>query len=128
MARPRAHDLTGRELEVMHVFWNQLDLATASEVRDRLAESGVDLTYTTVATLVRTVQEKGFLAQVTSTRPFRYRALRSFEDISERFIGDLIERVFRGSREQLFVRLFKHRKLTEAERALLNQVLEEQAP
>ncbi|MGO9463788.1 MAG: BlaI/MecI/CopY family transcriptional regulator [Isosphaeraceae bacterium] len=128
MARPRAHDLTGRELEVMHVFWNRGHEATAQEVRDRLAESGVDLTYTTVATLVRTVHEKGFLAQVNSTRPFRYRAVRSFEDISERFIGDLIERVFGGSREQLFVRLFKHRRLTVAERALLNQVLEDQGP
>jgi predicted transcriptional regulator len=126
MARPRAHDLTGRELEVMHVFWNLGQEATAQEVRDRLAESGVDLTYTTVATLVRTVQEKGFLAQVNSARPFRYRTIRSFEDTSERFIGDLIDRVFRGSREQLFVRLFKHQKLTEAERALLNQVLGEQ--
>ncbi len=128
MARPRAHDITGRELEVMHVFWNCGQAATAQEVRDRLAGSGVDLTYTTVATLVRTLHEKGFLAQVNSTRPFRYRVVRSFEDISERFIGDLVERVFGGSREQLFVRLFKHRKLTEAERALLNQVLEDQGP
>ncbi len=128
MARPRAHDLTGRELEVMHVCWNCGGEATAQEVRDRLVESGVDLTYTTVATLVRTLHEKGFLAQVNSARPFRYRAIRSFEDTSERFIGDLIERVFRGSREQLFVRLFKHRKLTDAERALLNQVLGEQEP
>jgi predicted transcriptional regulator len=128
MARPRAHDLTGRELEVMHIFWSRGQEATAQEIRDQLAESGVDLTYTTVATLVRTVHDKGFLAQVNNNRPFRYRAIRSFEDISERFIGDLIERVFRGSREQLFVRLFKHRRLTEAERALLNRVLEEQEP
>jgi BlaI family transcriptional regulator, penicillinase repressor len=128
MARPRSHDLTGRELEVMHVFWNGGQEATAQEVRDRMAESGADLTYTTVATLVRTIAEKGFLAQVNAARPFRYRAIRSFEDISERFIGDLIERVFRGSREQLFVRLLKQRKLTEAERALLKGILGEQEP
>ena len=125
MARPRAHDLTGRELEVMHIFWSHGQEATAQEVRDRLATSGADLTYTTVATLVRTVQEKGFLAQVNEARPFRYRAIRSFDDTSERFVGQLIERVFRGSREQLFVRLFKHKKLTESERAFLQQLLEE---
>ena len=124
MARPREHDLTGRELEVMHVFWSRGQEATAQEIRDLLAESGVDLTYTTVATLVRTLNEKGFVAQVNAARPFRYRVIRSFEDASERFIGDLIERVFRGSREQLFIRLFKQRELTDAERALLNQVLE----
>jgi len=128
MARPRAHDLTGRELEVMHIFWNRGGEATAQEVRDRLVESGVDLTYTTVATLVRTLHDKGFLAQVNHARPFLYRAVRSFEDTSERFIGDLIERVFRGSREQLFVRLFKQQRLTAAERALLEGVLGEQEP
>jgi BlaI family transcriptional regulator, penicillinase repressor len=128
MARPRARDLTTRELEVMHAFWNQQGDATAAEIRDRLAVSGLDRAYTTVATLVRNLYGKGFLAQVNEARPFRYRAIRSFEDISERFLGDLIQRVFQGSREQLFVRLFKHRKLSAHERTLLNQVLKEQEP
>jgi predicted transcriptional regulator len=126
MPRPRARDLTGRELEVMHVFWKIATDATAQEVRDRMAEAGTELTYTTVATLVRILHEKGFLAQINQARPFRYRAIRSFEDVSGRFIGELIDRVFRGSREQLFMRLFEHQKLTDAERALLNDVLKEQ--
>lgn len=126
MARPPARDLTERELEVMHAFWNLGHEANAAEIRDRLAESGLDRTYTTVATLVRILHEKGFLEQTNDARPFLYRAARSFEDVSERFLGDMIERVFRGSREQLFVRLFKQHKLTARERALLNQVLKEQ--
>ena len=121
MARPRARDLTERELEVMHAFWNVEGEATAAEIRDRLAESGLDRTYTTIATLVRNLEEKGFLAQVNRARPFRYRVAQTFEDISERFLGDLIERVFRGSREQLFVRLFKHKKLTARERTVLER-------
>ena len=64
MARPRARDLTERELEVMHAFWNAEGEATAAEIRDRLAASGLDRTYTTIATLVRNLHEKGFLAQV----------------------------------------------------------------
>ena len=62
MARPRARDLTQRELEVMHAFWSHEGEATAAEVRDRLAASGLDRTYTTIATLVRNLHEKGFLA------------------------------------------------------------------
>jgi predicted transcriptional regulator len=127
MARPPARDLTQRELEVMHAFWNVEGETTASEIRDRLAAAGLDRTYTTIATLVRNLHEKGFLAQVNDTRPFRYRVARTFEDISERFLGDLIDRVFRGSREQLFVRLFRHKKLTAQERAILSEVLEEDA-
>jgi predicted transcriptional regulator len=126
MARPAARDLTERELEVMHVFWSLDGDATPAEVRDRLSEAGLDRAYTTVATLVRILHEKGFVEQVNSARPFRYRALRSFEDVSERFVGDLLQRVFRGSREQLFVRLFKHKKLTARERAVLERILKEQ--
>jgi BlaI family transcriptional regulator, penicillinase repressor len=127
MARPRARDLTERELEVMHAFWDEEGEVTAAEIRDRLAASGLDRTYTTIATLVRNLHEKGFLAQVNVTRPFRYRVARTFEEISERFVGDLIDRVFRGSREQLFVRLFRHKKLTAQERAFLSEVLKEEA-
>jgi BlaI family transcriptional regulator, penicillinase repressor len=125
MVRPRAHHLTKRELEVMHVFWNCEQEVTAQDVRDLLAESGVDLTYTAVANLVRILYEKQFLAQVKE-RPFRYRVIRSFEDTSDQFIGELVDQVFGGSREQLFVRLVKQRKLSDAERALLNQALADQ--
>jgi BlaI family penicillinase repressor len=124
MGRPRARDLTERELEVMHAFWNHEGDATAAEVRNRLASTGLDRTYTTVATLIRILFDKGFLTQVNDARPFRYRVSRSFDDISERFLGDLIQRVFQGSREQLFVRLFKQRKLTAGERAILSKILE----
>jgi len=99
MARPRARDLTARELEVMHAFWNQDGDVTAAEIRDRLAVSGLDRAYTTVATLVRNLHDKGFVAQTNEARPFRFRAIRTFEDTSERFVGDLIQRVVLVQRE-----------------------------
>ena len=66
MARPRAKELTERELEVMHAFW-QLGESTVAEVRDCLAEQGRDLAYTTVATLVRILTEKDFLKTTLSS-------------------------------------------------------------
>ena len=126
MARPAARDLTERELEVMHVFWNCSE-ATASEVRDELARAGLDRAYTTVATLVRILHDKGFLKQTNGERPYRYRAVRSYEDVSRRLLGDVLQRVFRGSREQLLVRLVEQRKLTAAERALLEEILKDQS-
>ena len=127
MARPRARDLTERELEVMHVFW-KLPEATAAEVRDYLAAAGLDRAYTTVATLVRILHEKGFLAQLNADRPFRFRAVRSYEEVSRRLLGEVLQRVFRGSREQLLVRLVEQRKLTARERAVLEDLLKEQGP
>jgi len=124
MARPRAKELTERELEVMHVFWTG-GQSTAAEVRDQLAAAGRDLAYTTVATLVRILTEKGFLEQTNAERPFLYRPVRSFEDVSGSIVGDVVERVFLGSREQLLVRLLEQRRLTAKERAMLEAILRE---
>jgi BlaI family penicillinase repressor len=122
MARPPAKELTERELEVMHVFWNR-EASTIGEVRDALALAGLDRAYTTVATLVRILADKGFLDQTNEARPFSYRPSRSYQDVSKRLLGDLIDRVFHGSREQLLVRLLEHKSLTQAERALLKDIL-----
>jgi BlaI family transcriptional regulator, penicillinase repressor len=124
MARPSTKDLTERELEVMHVFWQGGEM-TAAAARDRLAEAGLDRAYTTIATLVRILSEKGFLRPMNSERPFRYQASQSYEDVSGRLLGDVIERVFRGSREQLLLRLIEQRRLTAMERTLLREILGE---
>jgi BlaI family transcriptional regulator, penicillinase repressor len=127
MGRPPTKDLTERELEVMHIFWSCGEI-TAAEARDRLATTGLDRTYTTIANLVRGLHDKGFLHQLNAERPFVYRAVRSYEDVSGRLLGDLVQRVFRGSRAQLLCRLVEARKLTAEERTILEQILKEERP
>ncbi len=124
MARPPAKELTERELEVMHVFWEH-GPQTATDARDRLAKDGRDLAYTTVATLIRILVDKGFLKQTNDERPFIYKPIRSFEEVSRRLVGELVHRVFQGSREELLVRLLDGKKLTTKERELLQQILRE---
>ena len=124
MGRPRAKELTERELEVMQAFWKHGE-ATAAEVRDLLAAEGLDRAYPTIANLVRLLYEKGLLEPTNSERPFRYRAVRSFEEVSSNLLGDLLERVFGGSREQLFVRLLQQKRLTARERRVLERILKE---
>ncbi len=126
MARPRAKDLTERELELMHVFWNHGEL-TVAEVRDELSSAGRELAYTTVATLVRILSEKGALEQTHEERPFRFRPVRSFEEVSGSLLGDLLQRVFGGSREQLLMTLIDQKQLSAKERAVLKDLLEEQS-
>lgn len=122
MARPKSKELTERELEVMHVFWNHGE-QTVAEVRERLESDGRELAYTTVATLVRILLEKEFLEQTNEERPFKYLPIRSFEEVSGNLLGDLLNRVFGGSREQLLVRLMDQRKLTAKEKKVLEDVL-----
>lgn len=122
MARPPAKELTERELEIMQVFWRRGALAVA-DVKDDLSKSGMELAYTTVATLVRILADKGFLDQVNDERPFIYRPVKSYEEVSSKLLSDLVERVFQGSREQLLVRLVEQKKLSAKERSALEQVL-----
>ena len=127
MGRPTSRELTDGELELMHVYWRRGEI-TASDARDDLAAAGRDLAYVTVANLTRILVDKGLLAPTNEQRPFRYRPVRTFEEVSRGFLGDLLERVFQGSREQLLVNLFGRRKrLTAKERALLEQILKEHA-
>lgn len=125
MARPRAKELTERELEVMHVFWDSGE-RTVAEVRDALEAAGRPLAYTTVATLVRILTDKDFLLQTNDERPLRYKPIRSFEDVSGSLLGDLLQRVFSGSRQELLIRLFDHERLSRQERAFVEDLLREQ--
>lgn len=122
MARPPAKELTERELEIMQVFWRHGALGVA-EVQKDLAEAGLERAYTTVATLVRILADKGFVEQTNDQRPFIYRPAKSYEEVSGKLLADLVERVFHGSRERLLVRLLEQKKLSTKERAALEDVL-----
>src|SRR3989304_4458621 len=102
MARPPAKELTERELEIMHVCWQHGKL-TAGPNRPR-------------PPLVPTPPDKGFLKQTTRTRPFVYRPRQSFDEVSRRIVGDLVDRVFRGSHTQLMVQLMESDRLSDQER------------
>jgi len=124
MARPKTTELTTRELEVMHTFWESGPLPIL-EVREQLARAGRNLAYTTVATLVRILVDKGFLRQINELRPFIYQPIREYEEVSRRLLGDLVERVFLGSREQLLVQLMEDKELSARQRTLLQEFLRE---
>ena len=124
MARPKTTELTSRELEIMHVFWEEGEL-TIADVRDRLEQQGRSLAHTTVATLVRILVDKGFLQQTNEFRQFTFQSVRTFEEVSKNFVKDLVERVFSGSREQLLVHLLGSKKLTKKERKYLEDFLSE---
>lgn len=124
MARPKAAELTARELEVMQVFWEHEGL-TAPRVRELLAASGRDLAYTTIATLIKILVTKECLQQTNTQRPFVYEPLRSFKEVSSGLISDLVDRVFRGSREALLIQLMEKKAFTASERKLIEEFLRE---
>jgi BlaI family penicillinase repressor len=137
MARPRAKELTERELEIMQIFWDSTPPGspamegessssgdmTAQKIRDGLAAAGRELAYTTVATLIRILQDKGFLQQTSDQRPFRYAPARTFEEVSGSLVSDLVQKVFGGSREELLIRLIDEQELSAEQRQMLEDIV-----
>ncbi|MEZ6135453.1 MAG: BlaI/MecI/CopY family transcriptional regulator [Pirellulaceae bacterium] len=125
MARPKATELTERELQIMQVFWQRPgDRITIADVQSVLTADDRELAYTTVATLVRILVDKGFLRQTTQRRPHEFTPTRTHEEVSGRLLKDLMHRVFGGSAEALLMRLMEDEEMTASERRRLQALVQ----
>ena len=117
---------TDRELDVMAVLWDRSS-ATVAEVRDALED---ELAYTTVLTVLRTLEEKGFVDHVGEGKAHRYRPLVARDRAGQSAVRRLVSKVFGGSSELLLTHLVSDKDLTAAElkrmRRLLDQRLREE--
>jgi predicted transcriptional regulator len=111
---------TDRELDVMSVLWDQ-GSATVAEVRERLTD---DLAYTTVLTVLRTLEEKGYVGHTGEGRAHRYRPLVKREAAGRNAVRRLVDKVFRGSPELLMTQLVSDKNLSDEELRRLRRLLE----
>ena len=105
----------------MSVLWDA-GAATVAEVRERLAD---DLAYTTVLTVLRTLEQKGYVAHTGEGRAHRYHALVKREAAGRTALRRLVEKVFDGSPELLMTQLVSDKHLTAEELRRLRRLLEE---
>ena len=112
---------TDRELDVMAVLWED-GPATVAEVRERLAD---ELAYTTVLTVLRTLEEKGHVGHEEEGRAHRYHARVPREAAGRSALGRLVRKVFRGSPELLLTQLVSDRDLGEEELRRMRRLLDE---
>ena len=113
--------LTKRELDVMSVVW-EMESATVGEVRDRLAD---DLAYSTVLTIFRTLESKGFVRHEQEGKAFRYYALLRADDAGDSALGRLLNKVYQGSRELLVTRLVSDESVSPDELRNIRKLLDE---
>lgn len=113
---------TDRELDVMAVLWDRGD-ASVAEVQERLPDA---LAYTTVLTVLRTLEEKGHVGHRSGEgRAYRYFALVEREAAGSTALDGLLDRVFGGSPELLLTRLVEDRRLTDEELEGMRRLLDE---
>lgn len=96
--------LGDRELDIMQALWT-LGEATVGEVQQQLHESGIELAYTTILTMLGRLETKGMVARNDSARAHRYRPLVKEPSAVRSAIKKLAERFFNDSVEALAARL-----------------------
>lgn len=114
--------LTAAELELMHVLWARGE-ATVQEVLDGL--SGERRAYTTVATLLKILEDKGFATSVKDGRRLSYRPAVDRAAYEATAVRDVVSRVFSGDAGALVRTLVSAESLTPEQRAALAALLDE---
>jgi predicted transcriptional regulator len=95
MARQPASALTDGEARVMAVLW-RLQTATVADVVASLRERYA-LTYSTVQTMLRILEHKGYVAHEKVARAFVFRPVVDERQARRRALRHLIGRMFNGS-------------------------------
>jgi BlaI family penicillinase repressor len=114
--------LTPQELAIMKVVW-RLTEATVRDVHSAL-QSTRPVAYTTVMTMMRILEEKGYLRKTVADRAHVYRPARPRHQVVGAMVRDFVDRVFDGASDALLVHLAKDNRLTEKQRRLVKQLIE----
>jgi len=115
--------LTDREAELMEILWQQ----GPSTVAEALEGFDDELAYTTVLTMLRTLETKGYVSHSTEGKAHRYEAAVARDVAQRSALRSLARKLFKGSTELLLTHLVADEKLTDAEIKRLRTLLDERA-
>jgi predicted transcriptional regulator len=115
--------LTNREADVMRVLWDH-GPSVVAEVRERLTD---ELAYTTVLTILRTLETKGYVAHEEEGRVHRYFAAVKEQAAQRSALRHLTHKLFNGSAELLFTHLVSDQKLSPEQIRRVRKLLAEKS-
>lgn len=95
-------DLGELERAVMRFIWQHGEL-TAEQVREQLSEQDRPLKDSTIRTVLRRLEEKGYVTHTVENRTYRYRPAESRQLVAGRAVKRIIDRFCDGSVEALLV-------------------------
>jgi predicted transcriptional regulator len=113
--------LTDREADVMQLLWDH-GPSVVTEVRSRLSD---ELAYTTVLTILRTLEAKGYVRHKEEGRVHRYFAAVQQQAARKSALRHLTGKLFKGSSELLFAHLVSDRKLTAEQIERMRKLLDD---
>lgn len=116
-----SEQLPPMELAIMHVLWDN-GPSTVQEVQTHLEG---DPAYTTVQTILNTMEKKGRTKRQLRGKAYVYRASLSRDVALASAVRDLIQRTFQGSVEGLLMNLVKTEQVDARTLRRLNRLLTE---
>src|SRR5699024_396607 len=96
----------------------ELEEATVKQVRKRILENR-EVAYTTIMTVMKNLTEKGYLKYRKEGVAYVYSPSQRPDSVRSKLIGDLVNKVFKGSPKKLVQTLVKSKGLTEED---LNEI------
>ena len=92
-------DLGGLEREVMQLVWT-LGPSTAEDVRERLPRK---LKESTVRTVLKRLEDKGFVSHTVEGRTYRYTATETRRHVAAKAVKRIVDWFCNGSVEEVLV-------------------------
>jgi predicted transcriptional regulator len=107
------HTLGDLQHAIMAVLWER-DEATAADVHAALHEER-GLAPTTIATMLRKMEDKGVVTHRADGRQFVYRPTVSEDQVRRSMVGELVERLFGGDPKALVAHLVSEHEVAPGE-------------
>lgn len=117
--------LTEVELELMNVIW-EIGSCNVKDVQTTLPE-GRNLAYTSVATIMKILEQKGALTSQKQEKAHIYSPCVSRADYEKMTLRHLTENVFRGDPASMVMRLLDDSHLNKKEVETIRAILEKGA-
>jgi BlaI family penicillinase repressor len=111
------------EMQIMNVVWEK-GKATVHDVKDALGK-GRKPAYSTILTMMRKIEAKGYLEHDVDNRTYVYRPTISQNLARRSILGDILDRLFEGSPTLLLNSLVEQNQVSKEELDQLVKLIEE---
>ncbi|MET0212757.1 MAG: BlaI/MecI/CopY family transcriptional regulator [Vicinamibacterales bacterium] len=123
MPRKPSRTLTDAEAPVMAVLWESHSASVADVVRALSKRRPVS--YSTVQTILRILETKGYVAHDKVARAFIYRPLVDERQARRRALRHLVSRLFKGSPSLLVLNVLEDERIDPDELRQLKKLIED---
>jgi predicted transcriptional regulator len=111
------------ELQIMNVVWER-GTATVYDVKNALSR-GRKPAYSTILTMMRKLEAKGYLEHDVQERTYVYRPTISKKEVRHSMLGDVLDRLFEGSPSLLLNSLAEQDRISKKELYKIRKLIKE---